>query len=220
MSSRGGETSATVGASSAPEDQFSFSSQAAKDEQEKAAAATQRAEAIRSLVAVPCQERIKNQKIVVLIGEHTSDQWDTSQDRYGPLFRIIDGRLRALGLKTYTQGEIKASIAQAEVAAYFNNDPDGALSASKRLGANYVLRGSISGRSGVNPVVQVNEVAVNITLTLEGIDGRLLSEVHAHADSYSGSDTLATALTLVREQADPLVAQLYNDFCRAAASQE
>jgi hypothetical protein len=45
-----------------------------------------------------------------------------------------------------------------------------------------------------------------------------LSEVSAHADSYSGSDTPAMALTLVREKADPLVAQLYNDYCRADAS--
>jgi hypothetical protein len=81
-----------------------------------------------------------------------------------------------------------------------------------------VLRGTISSEAAVNPVVQVSEVAVNIALSLSGVDGRVLSEVHAHADSYSGTDTLATASALVRERADPLVAKLYNDFCTAGAS--
>ena len=88
------------------------------------------------------------------------------------------------------------------------------LSASKRLGATYVLRGVISTQAGVNPIVQVNEVAVSIDLTLTATDGRALSDVSAHSDSFSGSDTLATALELVRRQADLLVAKLYNDYCR------
>jgi hypothetical protein len=120
-------------------------------------------------------------------------------------------------LKTYSQEQIRQRIAQAEVDAYFNNDPDTALAASKRLAAEYVMRGSISTRVRVNPVVQVNEVAVNVELTLSGADGRVLSQVDAHTDSYSGSDTLGTAFALIRAQADRMVAQLYNDYCRKAA---
>jgi hypothetical protein len=206
---------AAIATSSA--DNFSFSAEADKAKQEEQAEAANRAEAMRQLVSAPCQQRLKNQRIVVLIAERTGDQWLTSQDRYGPLFRVIELRLKALGLKTYTQQQIKADIAQAEVDAYFKNDPDGALAASKKLGANYVLRGSISSRTGVNSVVQVNEVTVNIDLTLSAVNGSVLSDVARHADSYSGSDTLSTALALVREQADPLVAQLYNDYCRGSA---
>jgi hypothetical protein len=198
-------------------DNFSFSAEADKAKQEEQAEAANRAEAMRQLVSAPCQQRLKNQRIVLLIAERTDDQWLTSQDRYGPLFRVIELRLKALGLKTYTQQQIKADIAQAEVDAYFKNDPDGALAASKKLGANYVLRGSISSQTGVNAVVQVNEVTVNIDLTLSAVNGSVLSDVARHADSYSGSDTLSTALALVREQADPLVAQLYNDYCRGSA---
>ena len=127
---------------------------------------------------------------------------------------------RAFGLSVSRRTPSSRSrprIAQAELDAYFKNDPDAALSASKRLGASYVLKGSITSRTGVNPVVQVHEVAVNIELTLSQVDGRVLSDVNAHADSYSGGDTLGTALTLVREQADPLVARLYNDYCREGA---
>jgi hypothetical protein len=43
-----------------------------------------------------------------------------------------------------------------------------------------------------------------------------LSEVGAKSESFSGSDTLGTALDLVRRQADPLVARIYNDFCQNA----
>ena len=79
------------------------------------------------------------------------------------------------------------------------------------------IRGTISSTANVNPVVQVNEVAVSVGLTLLAADGRVLSQVDAHADSYSGSDTLGTAVALIREQADRMVAQLYNDYCRKAA---
>ena len=206
-----------AGFDSATADTFSFSSQAQQEREKAQEDAARQAEAIKGLVSVPCQQRLKNQRILLLIGEQSGDQWATAQERYQPLFSIIDARLRALGMKTYTQQQIKAGVAQAEVDAYFKNDPDAAISASKRLGANYILRGSISSQAGVNRVVQVNEVAVYIQLTLSGVDGRTLSDVSAHSDSYSGDDTMSTALALVRERADPLVAQLYNDYCRAGA---
>jgi hypothetical protein len=206
-----------VACDSAAADQFSFSARDAQDQAKADEDAANQAQAIQALVSVPCRQRVKNQKILLLIGEHNGDQWATAQDRYGPLFHVLQSRLMALGLRTVTQEEIKASIKQAEIDAYFKNDADAAFAASKRLGAQYVLRGSISSQTGVNSVVQVNEVAVNIDLTLSGAGGHVLSDVSAHSESYSGSDTLHTALALVREQADPLVAQLYNDYCRGAA---
>jgi hypothetical protein len=197
---------------------FSFSAEADKAKEENPTDAANHAEAMRRLVPASCQQRLKNRKIVLLIAERTGDRWLANQDRYGPMFRVIESRLRALGLKTYTQQQIKADIAQAEVEAYFKNDPDAALAASKQLGANFILRGSITSDAGVNAVVQVNEVAVNIDLTLSAVDGSVLSDASGRTDSYSGSDTLGTALALVHERADPLVAQLYNDYCRDVAS--
>ena len=52
--------------------------------------------------------------------------------------------------------------------------------------------------------------------TLVSSGGKTISSVAAKADSYSGTDTLGMALTLVNEQADEVVAQLYNDYCRLA----
>jgi hypothetical protein len=195
-----------------PANKFSFSDRANQDQTD----AADQAAMVQQLVPAPCQQRLKDRRILLLIAERTPDQWLTNQDRFEPMLRVIEKRLKALGLKTYTQQQIKAEVAQAEVDAYFKNDPDAALAASKRLGANFILRGSISSQTGLNPVVGVNEVAVNVDLTLGAANGRVLSDVTRHSESYSGSDTLRTALALIQEQADTLVAQLYNDYCLKA----
>ena len=195
--------------------EFSFSQAEANDQANDDAVA----ERVRELVAAPCRQKLKKQKIMVLIAERTNDGWNASQERYGPHFQAINSRLRALGLSTYTKEEIRAQIAQAEIDAYFKNDPDAALAASKRLGANYILRGDISTQVGYNPVVRLNDVALNVDLTLSAASGRILSNVSAHSESYSGSNTLQMSLILVKEQGDQLVAQLYNDYCHNAVSQ-
>jgi hypothetical protein len=176
-------------------------------------AADPQSDAAAVVVSDACRSRLKSRRILFLVAEQQGDQWLTAQDQFQPLLQIIDSRLRDLGFMIYTPAQIKAGIAQAEIDAYFKNDPDAALAASKKLGANFVLRGAISSRAGVNAVVQVNEVAVNIDMTLSGLDGRTLSQVGAHTDSYSGTDTLRTAVALVNEQADRLVAQLAADYC-------
>jgi hypothetical protein len=84
------------------------------------------------------------------------------------------------------------------------------------LAADYILRGDITMTTRVNRLVGVREVAVNVQLTLSSASGRQLSLVDAHSESFSTLDTLATATALLKRQADQLVAQLYNDYCRKA----
>lgn len=187
------------------------------EEEEKAKAGDQaRGQRIGQLVSTPCKQQLKNQKIMLVIAERTSNGYNTVQSRYGPHFQAINHRLRALGLKTYTQEEIRAQIAQAEIDAHFRNDSDAAINASKKLGANFILRGLITTQTGINPVLKINEVAVHMGFTLVSAGGKTISNVTARDDSYSGTDTLGMALTLVNEQADEAVAQLYNDYCRSA----
>lgn len=193
---------------------FRFSEEEAKTQDDSA----ERAQRVADLVSVPCKESLKGRKIMTVIAERTSNGYITQQERYGLHFQAINRRLRALGLKTYTQDEIRAQIAQAEIDAYFRNDPDAALAASRKLGASYVLRGTIQAHTGVNAVLRIDEVAVHMAFSLVGANGQTLSDVSARAESYSGTDTLGMALTLVNEQADELVAQLYNDYCRRAAA--
>jgi hypothetical protein len=195
---------------------FSFSIQLQQEEAAEQAAAAQRAASIRELVSVPCRDRLKNRKILQLMAERREGRWLAEQGRYGGLTSIIDTRMRALGLGTYTQEQITSNIAQAEVTAYFNNDPDGALAASKRLAADYILRSDLTITTDINEVVGIHEVAVDLQLTLSSASGRQLSAVDAHSESYSGLDTFGTASALLKRQADKLVAQLYNDYCRKA----
>jgi hypothetical protein len=172
---------------------------------------------IAEQLSTPCRSNIKDKKIMVVIGQQQSNGVVVAlQQNYGPHFQAINTRLRALGLRSYTPEEIRRQIAQAEIDAYFRNDPDAALAASKKLGASFVLRGLITAQSGMNPMMAVNQVFVNMDFTLYGGNGRVVADAHASSGSYSGGDVQRMALTLVNEKADEVVAQLYADYCRNA----
>lgn len=193
---------------------FKFSNEDAAD---KAQEAEQQAR-VQALLSTPCKSKIKNQKIMVLIGENHDGAVQANQSSYSGHFNALNTRLQGLGLKTVTQAQIKAQVAQAEVDAYFKNDPDAALSASKRLAAQYILRGLITSQAAYNTLVRVNQVAIRMQFTLTDANGRVLSQTSAENASYSGVDTTGMALTLVNEKADEVVAQLYSDYCRAAGA--
>ncbi|MBK7001775.1 MAG: hypothetical protein IPH35_17875 [Rhodoferax sp.] len=193
---------------------FSFSQE---DDAEQAQEAQQQAR-VQSLLSSPCRAKIKNQKIMVLIGEERNGLVQAAQSSYSSHFNALNTRLQSLGLKTYTQAQIKAQVAQAEIDAYFKNDPDAALSASRRLAAQYILRGLISSQTSYNPIVRVNQVAIRMNFTLTGANGRTISQASAENASYAGADTSGMALTLINEKADAVVAQLYSDYCRSAGS--
>ena len=189
---------------------FKFSNE---DNAQKAQEAEQQAK-VQTLLASPCRAKIKNQKIMVLIGESRDGYLQTNQSRYSGHFDALNARLQGLGLKTVTQAQITAQIAQAEMDAYFKNNPDAALSASKRLSAQYILRGLITSQAGYNTIVRVNQVSIRMAFTLTDANGRILSQASAENASYSGVDTSGMALTLINEKADEFVAQLYSDYCR------
>jgi len=176
-----------------------------------------REDRIAVALSTPCRADLKNKKIMVVIGEERNNGWVYwHQQNHGPVYEAIDRRLRALGLRTYTPEEIRRQIAQAEIEATMRNDPDAALNAAKRLGASFVLRGHVTSQATRNPMMAVNQVAVNLDFTLNGSDGRPVSHAEAHSASYAGADVARMALTLVNEQADEVVARLYADYCRKA----
>jgi hypothetical protein len=181
-----------------------------------------RQQAIADRLATPCRDQLKDKKIMLIIGEQqVGGGILANQDNYGPHFQVINQRLRALGLKTYTPEEIKKQIAQAEIDAYFKGNPDGALSASRRLGASFVLRGLIASQASVNPVIRVNEVTVNLGFTLADSGGHMISDATAQGGSFSGSDIRTAAARLINEKADDVVAKLYSDYCgQAIAAQK
>ena len=194
---------------------FSFSQPDDADKQEQAARDARIADAL----SAPCRADLKNKKIMVVIGERQSNGYvEARQQNYGEHYQAINKRLQALGLRTYTPDEIRRQIAQAEIDAYFRNDPDAALSASRRLGASFVLRGLISSQATPNPMMAVNQVSVNMGFTLTASNGRVISDTEARSSSYAGSDVHQMALTLVNEKADEVVAMLYADYCRNAGT--
>lgn len=198
---------------------FKFSNPDPIDAREKADKAAAEALATEQ-IWTPCKAALKDKKIVVLIGERQSNGYIAAQQQnYGPHYQAINRRLRELGLRTYTPEEIRRQIAQAEIDAYFRNDPDAALSASKRLGASFVLRGLISSQAMRNPMMNVNQVSVDMDFTLAAANGRPISDARASTASYAGADVSKMALTLVNEKADEVVPRLYADYCRNAGSQ-
>jgi hypothetical protein len=188
-----------------------------------AAKATEQArqQAIQDRLSTPCRDQLKDKKIMLIIGEQqVGGGILANQDNYGPHFQAINQRLRALGLRTYTPEEIKKQVAQAEIDAYFKGNPDAALSASRRLGASFVLRGLITSQATVNPVIRVNEVMVNLGFSLADASGRMISDAGAQSAAYSGTDVRASAARLINDQADEVVAKLYSDYCTKAVVAE
>jgi hypothetical protein len=201
-----------IGASAAHAQGFKFSTE---DQEEKAREAEQQ-EKVSAMLQTPCRNKIKNQKIVVLIGESRNGNVYASQTSFSPHFDAINSRLQGLGLKTFTQSQIKQQVAQAEIDAYFKNDPDAAISASKRLAAQYILRGLITTQASHNRMVNVNQVNISMNFTLTGANGKMISQASAENASYAGADVSGMALTLINERADELVAKLYSDYCQRA----
>ena len=168
---------------------------------------------VQELLNTPCKAKLKNQKIMVLIGQSQNGVINAAQSGFSPHFDAINRKLQALGLKTVTQAQIRAQVKQAEIDAYFKNDADAALSASRRMAAQYILRGLISTSAAYNSMVNVNQVTVNMAFSLTGPNGKILSQANAESASYAGADVSGMALTLVNEQAEGVVAQLYSDYC-------
>lgn len=191
---------------------FNFSDEE-KKESDAAAAAKKR---VGVRMSPQCQEALKGKVIMIVVGERTTRGMNSEQSSYSSHFNAIDRRLKKLGLNTVTQAEMKAKVAQAEIDAYLKNDMDAAMNASKKMGADFILKGVISSRTAMNPVVRIPEVYISMGFTLTGADGKTISEAGARAESYSGMDTGGMALTLINEQADGVVARLYTDYCAAA----
>lgn len=191
---------------------FKFSNETDHRKAEEA----QRQERVQALLATPCLAKIKNQKIMVVIGENRNGAVLAKQSAYDPHFEAINSRLRGLGLRTFTPEEIRSQVAQAEIDAFFRNDPDAAISASRRLAAQYILRGLIDTQISRNAIVNVNQVNVRLDFVLTGANGRTISQARASNESYAGRDVLGMALTLLNERAEEVVAQLYSDYCRSA----
>ncbi len=133
---------------------FSFSGEEAKERNAQAAEENQRDAYVQYELATPCKKAIKNQKIMVLVGENTQGTVSARQGAFGEHVDAINKRLQMLGLRTFSSAQIRQQVAQAEIDAYFRNDPDAALNASRKMAAQYTLRGVIVSRAERNPMME------------------------------------------------------------------
>lgn len=196
---------------------FSFSGH---EEAERKADA-EKGRKIMAQLAEPCKKSIAGQKIAVLIAEKRGGDLAFGGGSHGLLAEALNSKLSQVGLNPVSQATINAQIAQAQIKAVLNNDPDAAVAASSKLGARFFLNGIVSSRENramqVNvgkgaATMNVNSVDVSIVLTLTA-GGKVISRVTAKDSSWAGADTIGAAQQIVENQASGLIAQLYSDFC-------
>ncbi len=186
---------------------FSFSEYEEKEIKQEKDQQIKTEKKIKHLLSIACQKQLKRKKIAVIISRNGGGSG------YDLLFMEVNSKLQKLGLTTCSQEEITAQIAQAEMDAFLSNDMDAAANAAGKLKADFILRGLIQVRTRYNRVARINETSVNMAFTLIDGTGGIISNVTAQGEAFSGHNTLTAALALVREKADMVVAQLYNDYC-------
>ena len=169
----------------------------------------------KSIVLRPeCSARLKNKRVVAVIGErHLERGYEVDPSRYTGIINELNTRLNAIGLRTLTPKELTEQVAQAEQEAILANDIEAAMTASKRLNAQFTLKGLIASRVQKNPVVGIDEVFVTLQLSLMDAGGRKIAGSRIEGATFSGADTVAALYNLVEEQADQAVAEIYEGYC-------
>lgn len=190
-----------------PASAFSFSEAEEEEVREEQAQQAKTQNEIDQLLSVGCRQQLKKKRIAVILGRNNA------RENSKILFMEVNNKLQRLGLKTCSQKAISSQIAQAEMDAFLSNNMDAAASAARRLSADFILRGMIRSTTRINPIIKVNEVSINMVFTLISSSGRIISNVSAHDENYSGQNTLEAALAMVKAKSGLMVAQLYHDYC-------
>ncbi len=151
----------------------------------------------------------------ITVGEPDWDRrFGTKNSVYGPLIDTFNRGFTELGLKTYSPAEIMDLIAKEEQEAVLNNDIEGALSAAKRLQADFLLKGIISTKAQTNKVVKVDELFVSVKLSLSDNSGHQIANAQMSESIFSDADTLGAVQKLVEDQSTSIIYQLFKNYCK------
>jgi len=195
---------------------FSFEDYEREEAAEEARGAGSQRRSLNRLLSVDCPPATLTKRIALVITEdhrYRSRYWASREQGYAQMFEQINASLGRLGLRTYTQAQIRAQIERAERGAVAIGDVDAALGAAERLGADLVLNANIRSTVSVNRVYGVEEVSLAMSFDLRTRDGIFVSSLARSGTSLSGTDTFQAANALVRQHADGVAAQLYHDLC-------
>ncbi|MFN3884596.1 MAG: caspase domain-containing protein [Rhodocyclaceae bacterium] len=85
--------------------------------------------------------------------------------------------------------------------------------AANKAGADFVVRGKISGTQGVNRLVGLNEVDLTADFTLLMKNGNAVASTSAYGSSFAGSNRQQAIRALWDEKSEEVVGRLFGDYC-------
>jgi hypothetical protein len=175
---------------------------------------SQKKQQVSQLLSTPCPGHKKRRKIALILYENNgAGTIKVNNPEFNRLFQTINQGLRNEGLRTYSQAAITRQIAQAEIAAVANGDPDAAIAAAGKLGAYYFLTAHINTRNNFNQVLHINEVFVDMTFSLNTARGKPVTTVNSDGDVWAQQDIQSAALSIIRDKSNLIIAKLYHGVC-------
>lgn len=85
--------------------------------------------------------------------------------------------------------------------------------AANKSGADFVVRGKITGAQGVNRLLGINEVDLTADFTLLLKNGNAVAATSAYGSSFAGSNRQQAIRSLWDEKSEEIVGRLFGDYC-------
>ncbi len=85
--------------------------------------------------------------------------------------------------------------------------------ASSKDGADFVMRGKITGSQGVNRMLGINEVDLTADFTLLLKNGNAVAATSAYGSSFAGSNRQQAIRALWDEKSEEVIGRLFGDYC-------
>lgn len=85
--------------------------------------------------------------------------------------------------------------------------------AAQKAAADFIVRGKITGSSGVNRLAGINEVDLTADFTLLLKNGNAVASTSAYGSSFAGSNRQQAIRALWDEKSEEVVGRLFGDYC-------
>ncbi len=85
--------------------------------------------------------------------------------------------------------------------------------AANKTGADFVVRGKITGTQGVNRLLGINEVDLTADFTLLLKNGNAVAATSVYGSSFAGSNRQQAMRVLWDEKSEEVIGRLFGDYC-------
>lgn len=82
-----------------------------------------------------------------------------------------------------------------------------------KTGADFVVRGRITGTQGINPTLGIGEIDLTADFTLLIKNGNAVASTSAYGSSFSGSNLQQAVRALWDEKSEEVIGRLFGDYC-------